>query len=213
MPAVTPVDPSVLPMLIESNRAARPVQSIVDAPTAFEGAGFPVHRPFPQPGADQAATDPFLMLDEMGPIVYRPGEAVGAPDHPHRGFETVTYLFERDDRRFLTTDSCRAFPHRVRICPPTVGGLFPAPLPSRRRSGGPIVPLRGGAGSPRRASQVPDAEGRLSAPSPDQSEHRSHSVWQGSAAASRTVVYSFRKAEHRRPGCRARPAAGPQCRA
>jgi quercetin 2,3-dioxygenase len=94
MPAVTPVDPSVLPVLTESDGRARPVQSIVSAPTTFEGAGFPVHRPFPQPGADQGATDPFLMLDEMGPVVYGPGEAVGAPDHPHRGFETVTYLFD-----------------------------------------------------------------------------------------------------------------------
>jgi redox-sensitive bicupin YhaK (pirin superfamily) len=40
--------------------------------------------------------DPFLLLDEMGPVQYPPGEAVGAPDHPHRGFETVTYLLEGD---------------------------------------------------------------------------------------------------------------------
>jgi quercetin 2,3-dioxygenase len=94
MPAVTPVDPSVLPVIEESEGAPRPVQSIVTAQASFEGAGFPVHRPFPQPGADLGATDPFLMLDEMGPIQYGPGEAKGAPDHPHRGFETVTYLFD-----------------------------------------------------------------------------------------------------------------------
>ena len=94
MPAVTPVDASVLPVLAESGGTPRPVQSIVIAQASFEGAGFPVHRPFPQPGADLGATDPFLMLDEMGPIHYGPGEAVGAPDHPHRGFETVTYLFD-----------------------------------------------------------------------------------------------------------------------
>jgi len=94
MPAVTPVDVSVLPVLEESGGTPRPVQSIVVAQASFEGAGFPVHRPFPQPGADLGATDPFLMLDEMGPIHYGPGEAVGAPDHPHRGFETVTYLFD-----------------------------------------------------------------------------------------------------------------------
>jgi redox-sensitive bicupin YhaK (pirin superfamily) len=70
------------------------VQSIVTAQASFEGAGFPVNRPFPQPGAELGATDPFLMLDEMGPIEYGPGEAKGAPDHPHRGFETVTYLFD-----------------------------------------------------------------------------------------------------------------------
>jgi redox-sensitive bicupin YhaK (pirin superfamily) len=94
MPAITPVDPSVLPVLEESEATPRPVQSIVTAQASFEGAGFPVNRPFPQPGADLGATDPFLMLDEMGPVNYGPGEALGAPDHPHRGFETVTYLFD-----------------------------------------------------------------------------------------------------------------------
>src|SRR3954447_2332267 len=94
MPAVIPVDASVLPVLEESSITPRPVQSIVTAQSTIEGGGFPVHRPFPQPGADLGATDPFLMLDEMGPIQYGPGEAKGAPDHPHRGFETVTYLFD-----------------------------------------------------------------------------------------------------------------------
>ncbi len=94
MPAVTPVDSSLLAVLEESHGQPRPIRSIVAAQASFEGAGFPVHRPFPQPGADIEATDPFLMLDEMGPIRYGPGEAVGAPDHPHRGFETVTYLFD-----------------------------------------------------------------------------------------------------------------------
>ena len=94
MPAVTPPDISVLPVLDESDVDPRPVQTIVTAQQAFEGGGFLVHRPFPQPGADLGATDPFLMLDEMGPVQYGPGEAKGAPDHPHRGFETVTYLFD-----------------------------------------------------------------------------------------------------------------------
>src|SRR5262249_18738187 len=94
MPAVTPTDLSVLPVLDEHDGTPRGVQSIVTAQQSFEGGGFPVHRPFPQPGADLGATDPFLMLDEMGPINYGPGEAKGAPDHPHRGFETVTYLFD-----------------------------------------------------------------------------------------------------------------------
>ena len=55
-----------------------------------EGGGFQVRRPFPTPALD--AIDPFLLLDEMGPTNYAPGKALGAPDHPHRGFETVTYL-------------------------------------------------------------------------------------------------------------------------
>ena len=56
----------------------------------LEGAGFEVRRPFPRPGLD--LLDPFLLLDEMGPVDLGPGEALGAPDHPHRGFETVTYV-------------------------------------------------------------------------------------------------------------------------
>ena len=94
MPAITPLDVTVLPSLAEPGGAVRPVASIVTAQRSFEGAGFPVRRPFPQPGADLAATDPFLMLDEMGPVEYAPGDAKGAPDHPHRGFETVTYLWD-----------------------------------------------------------------------------------------------------------------------
>ncbi|MED5465437.1 MAG: pirin family protein [Myxococcota bacterium] len=57
-----------------------------------EGAGFPVRRPFPAGELQQV--DPFLLLDEMGPVNWPPGEALGAPSHPHRGFETVTYLLE-----------------------------------------------------------------------------------------------------------------------
>src|SRR5512140_818509 len=68
----------------------RPVDRITEAVTTSEGGGFIVHRPFPRHGFEQF--DPFLLLDEMGPTENGPGEAVGAPDHPHRGFETVTYL-------------------------------------------------------------------------------------------------------------------------
>src|SRR6185369_6188882 len=56
----------------------------------YEGAGFLVRRPFPK--ASLSLVDPFLLLDEMGPMDLAPGEAKGAPDHPHRGFETVTYM-------------------------------------------------------------------------------------------------------------------------
>jgi redox-sensitive bicupin YhaK (pirin superfamily) len=68
----------------------RSVRQIVPATETYEGAGFLVHRPFPTPELDHF--DPFLLLDEMGPSDLGPGEAQGAPDHPHRGFETVTYL-------------------------------------------------------------------------------------------------------------------------
>ncbi|HEX7252707.1 MAG TPA: pirin family protein [Thermoanaerobaculia bacterium] len=68
----------------------RSIRSIVPAIETLEGGGFLVHRPFPTPSLD--SFDPFLLLDEMGPSDLAPGEAKGAPDHPHRGFETVTYL-------------------------------------------------------------------------------------------------------------------------
>jgi quercetin 2,3-dioxygenase len=72
--------------------AAREVTKIVTAHRQREGGGFIVRRPFPSAGFRHA--DPFLLLDEMGPVEYGPGEAIGAPDHPHRGFETVTYVLE-----------------------------------------------------------------------------------------------------------------------
>lgn len=70
----------------------RDVVRIATAHRQREGAGFIVRRPFP--GFELDMVDPFLLLDEMGPADYGPGEAVGAPDHPHRGFETVTYMLE-----------------------------------------------------------------------------------------------------------------------
>jgi len=75
-----------------SSVVIRPVTRVVTAHSQTEGGGFVVRRPLPTPGFPLA--DPFLLIDEMGPVTYRPGEAVGAPDHPHRGFETVTYVLE-----------------------------------------------------------------------------------------------------------------------
>jgi quercetin 2,3-dioxygenase len=78
---------------------SRKVERLVSAHTQLEGGGFVVRRPFPSGGL--GLVDPFLLLDEMGPADYGPGEAKGAPDHPHRGFETVTYMlagaFEHED--------------------------------------------------------------------------------------------------------------------
>jgi redox-sensitive bicupin YhaK (pirin superfamily) len=68
----------------------RTAVSVVPAVRTTEGAGFAVRRPFPSPSIEQV--DPFLLIDEMGPTQWAPGEATLAPDHPHRGFETVTYL-------------------------------------------------------------------------------------------------------------------------
>jgi quercetin 2,3-dioxygenase len=73
-----------------TTQKARGVDRIVTAHKQEEGGGFIVRRPFPTQGL--SFVDPFLLLDEMGPIDYAPGKAIGAPDHPHRGFETVTYI-------------------------------------------------------------------------------------------------------------------------
>jgi redox-sensitive bicupin YhaK (pirin superfamily) len=80
----------------EQTRAGgtRTVAGIVNSIETLEGGGFLVRRPFPK--ASFSEFDPFLLLDEMGPMEVAPGEAKGAPDHPHRGFETVTYLLAGD---------------------------------------------------------------------------------------------------------------------
>lgn len=68
----------------------RAIAGVVNSIETLEGAGFLVRRPFPKPQFSEF--DPFLLLDEMGPMELGPGQAKGAPDHPHRGFETVTYM-------------------------------------------------------------------------------------------------------------------------
>ena len=75
-----------------ASTTVREAEKVLSSHRQLEGAGFIVRRPLPAPGL--TALDPFLLIDELGPIDYKPGEAVGAPDHPHRGFETVTYVLE-----------------------------------------------------------------------------------------------------------------------
>jgi redox-sensitive bicupin YhaK (pirin superfamily) len=70
----------------------RPAQRVVGTVRTFEGEGFPVRRPFPS--TELALADPFVLLDHLGAVEYAPGEAKGAPWHPHRGFETVTYIVD-----------------------------------------------------------------------------------------------------------------------
>jgi hypothetical protein len=95
MPAVSVANPLVLPRIgvHDPESVARPVVRVVGAQQSLEGAGFEVWRPFPGTlGLHDA--DPFLLLDQLGPVDYQPGEAKGAPWHPHRGFETVTYVLD-----------------------------------------------------------------------------------------------------------------------
>ena len=101
MPAVT-ADPKQLPRLGEPTHEGleRSVRSVTTAPTGFEGEGFPVHRAFA--GVSRALLDPFVHMDQMGAVLYGPREPKGTPWHPHRGFETVTYMI---DGRFAHQDS------------------------------------------------------------------------------------------------------------
>lgn len=76
--------------MTQKGTQVRSLSGIINSIETLEGAGFLVHRPFPTYAISDF--DPFLLLDEMGPKDLGPGEAKGAPDHPHRGFETVTYM-------------------------------------------------------------------------------------------------------------------------
>jgi redox-sensitive bicupin YhaK (pirin superfamily) len=94
MPAVTVDDLTVLPRISQPALTAtpRPVVQVTTAPRGFEGEGFPVRRAFA--GADLSLLDPFIHLDQMGEVEYAPGEPKGTSWHPHRGFETVTYMLD-----------------------------------------------------------------------------------------------------------------------
>ena len=95
MPAVTVEDTLVLPrieLLDPSTTRLRQVKQRITAPRGFEGEGFPVRRAFA--GVSDADLDPFIHMDQMGEVEYGPGEPKGTPWHPHRGFETVTYMID-----------------------------------------------------------------------------------------------------------------------
>jgi redox-sensitive bicupin YhaK (pirin superfamily) len=94
MPAVMadPLTLPRLPVLPQEDTDWRRVAKVVTAQRHLEGEGFQVRRPFP--GVDLSLADPFLLLDHMGAVEYAPGEAKGTPWHPHRGFETVTYIID-----------------------------------------------------------------------------------------------------------------------
>jgi quercetin 2,3-dioxygenase len=94
MPAVTVPNVLALPRVPRPDTAAaqRPVRSVTTAPSALEGEGFPVRRAFA--GVNTRDLDPFIHMDQMGEVEYQPGEPKGTPWHPHRGFETVTYIID-----------------------------------------------------------------------------------------------------------------------
>src|SRR6266851_8928466 len=94
MPAVT-ANTLALPRIISvdpGRTVLRPVRSLTTAPRGFEGEGFPVRRALAGVSLDEL--DPFIHLDQMGEVEYAPGEPKGTAWHPHRGFETVTYMID-----------------------------------------------------------------------------------------------------------------------
>jgi redox-sensitive bicupin YhaK (pirin superfamily) len=101
VPAVT-VDPLTVPSIPTPDPvlSSRPVRSVTTAPQGVEGEGFPVRRAFA--GVSLTDLDPFIHMDQMGEVDYGPGEPRGTDWHPHRGFETVTYII---DGSFLHQDS------------------------------------------------------------------------------------------------------------
>src|SRR4051794_27825734 len=94
MPVATVDNVLALPKLSGAGPSSvvRPVRLVTTAPTGYEGDGFPVRRAFA--GVPMAALDPFIHMDQMGEVEYAPGEARGTSWHPHRGFETVTYIMD-----------------------------------------------------------------------------------------------------------------------
>ena len=101
MPAIT-ADTLTLPRINTPapSDTERPIRSITTGPHGYEGEGFPVVRAFA--GVSAADLDPFVHMDQMGEVEYQPGEPRGTDWHPHRGFETVTYMI---DGRFAHQDS------------------------------------------------------------------------------------------------------------
>ncbi len=93
MPAVT-ADTLSLPRIPRAGLGdtERPVRQVTTAPSGFEGEGFPVRRTMA--GIAVRDLDPFIMMDQMGEVEYQPGEPKGTNWHPHRGFETVTYILD-----------------------------------------------------------------------------------------------------------------------
>jgi quercetin 2,3-dioxygenase len=154
MPAITVDDTLVLSRIPPPDPATskpRPVVEVVTARPGVEGAGVSIRRPFPGEPA-LAGADPFLLLDQAGPHVNGPGEAKGAPWHPHRGFETVSYILDGEIAHHDTNGGGGVIAEGDTQWMTAGAGILHDELPTERiyRSGGPgtasssgsIFPLR-----------------------------------------------------------------------
>ena len=141
MPAVTVEDTLVLPRVPRPDATSRPrpVAKVVTSHRQAEGAGFVVARPFPGELALTEA-DPFLLLDHMGPVVNGPGETKGAPWHPHRGIETVTYILDGEVAHHDSNGGGGVIGEGDTQWMTAGGGILHDELPSERayRLGGPF---------------------------------------------------------------------------
>ena len=142
MPAITVDDTLVLPRIPRPDPAVsrpRPVAKVVTAHRQTEGAGFVVRRPFPGE-LSMAEADPFLLLDHVGPQVNGPDEAKGAPWHPHRGFETVSYILDGEIAHHDTNGGGGVIGEGDTQWMTAGGGILHDELPTERmyRDGGPF---------------------------------------------------------------------------
>jgi quercetin 2,3-dioxygenase len=142
MPAITVDDTLVLPRIPRpdpTTSTPRPVTEVITAPRQVEGAGFSVRRPFPG-GLSFTESDPFLLLDHAGPQVNGPGEAKGAPWHPHRGFETVSYILDGEIAHHDTNGGGGVIGEGDTQWMTAGGGILHDELPTERayRAGGPF---------------------------------------------------------------------------
>jgi redox-sensitive bicupin YhaK (pirin superfamily) len=142
MPAVTVDDTLVLRRIARPDSATsrpRPVTAVVTAHRQLEGAGFTIRRPFPGE-LSMAEADPFLLLDQAGPHENGPGEAKGAPWHPHRGFETVSYILDGEIAHHDTNGGGGVIGEGDTQWMTAAGGILHDELPTERmyRAGGPV---------------------------------------------------------------------------
>jgi quercetin 2,3-dioxygenase len=141
MPAITVDDTLVLPRIPRPDPTvsrARPVVRVVTAQRATEGAGFSIRRPFPGE-LSMAEADPFLLLDHLGPQLNGPNEAKGAPWHPHRGFETVSYILDGEIAHHDTNGGGGVIAEGDTQWMTAGGGILHDELPTEKmyRGGGP----------------------------------------------------------------------------
>src|SRR2546430_1581407 len=141
MPAITVDDTLVLPRIPRpdpSTSNARPVAEVIAAHRQVEGAGFTIRRPFPG-DLTLVESDPFLLLDHLGPQVNAPGDAKGAPWHPHRGFETVSYILDGEIAHHDTNGGGGVIREGDTQWMTAGGGILHDELPTEKmyRSGGP----------------------------------------------------------------------------